>query len=151
MEGVVSKALMDFAGAEPRFETYGDAWVQGGQNWWDGKELTRFTVEVENAIEEFKGTVSDLFRRQAHGKIAIFYQDHPDLAERWCQIREVFQYFSALGFAEAEVTAYLIIFGPEAMNQPNGIGEWCAMSFRSKDMKSDIGNFSLLPTHSSAT
>ena len=146
MEGIVSHALREFAGgAEPRFEKYGDAWVQGGDSWWDGKELTLLTVEVENRLAELKGTVGDLLRKQAHGKIGIFYQDHPDLAERWRHVKEVFEYFSTMGFAEAEATPYLIIFGPEAMDQPDGIGEWCAMVFTSKDITSDTSSFVSLP------
>jgi hypothetical protein len=118
-QGAVSQALDELAGTHVErrrlqlcFDVggYGDAWVKlDGKLWSEGQEQTLLTAEVENELWKFKGWVADLFRRQAHGKIGIFYQKQPSLADRWRQINDVFTYFSASGFQEAPETGSSLV------------------------------------------
>jgi hypothetical protein len=99
-------------------------------DWWLGEKIALVIAEVENRIKEFRGTVSDLVRFQAHQKIAVFYEANltaEKLQSYETQVREVLGYQFGKGFFEAEDTEYLIVFGPT--NITEGIGRWWATWF----------------------
>lgn len=109
------------------YERYVDVLVSGG-DWYAGTMTYPGIVEVENEINEFKGTVSDLLKLQARWKIAIFYEN-PDLERREDEIRAVFANFEGSGFREADQTEYLLILGPPEVTPDSGIGTWRAIRF----------------------
>ena len=113
---------------EHSYTRYGDIMVYES-DWYSGKRTNLVVVEVENELDEFKGTISDLLRNQGRYKIGVFYQEDRDFESRAAEIREIFGHFAGCGFREAADTRYLIVFGPTAISEAGGIGAWCALSF----------------------
>jgi hypothetical protein len=131
--GVIYTALREYLGdkfTEPGFERYIDVIVSDG-NWWTGEQIHRIAIEVENNIDEFKGTLSDLLKHQALQKVGIFYQRGlPDRKKYNKDIVNMFLYFYKCQFRECDETEYLIILGPDEIDK-NSIGTWssCHMTF----------------------
>jgi hypothetical protein len=129
--GVVPVALGEFLGkVQPSYERYLDCIVYEGE-WWEGRCIAQLIAEVKNNFNEFKGTVSDLLRHQAHQKVAIFYEDSSKSERERLEesTRMVFGVFDQQGFYEAPSTEYLIVLGPRLLAGGDGIGDWRGMWF----------------------
>jgi hypothetical protein len=102
-------------------------------NWFEGQRIALATVEIENNLNEFMGTFSDLVRYQSQHKLGVFYDAmasdnfHRNKIEE--HVRNVLDNFQRQGFVEAEETEYLIVLGPAHLTEGVGIGEWSAVRF----------------------
>lgn len=137
--GILARVLQSFLGLEKQdpflelsYDRYLDFVAYKG-NWFDGGRIALVTVEVENNLVEFKGTLSDLVRYQAHQKLGVFYDKEMASHVRRNRIEgdilDVFNRFQGRGFVEAENTEYMLMFGPEQFDDGSGIGDWSAIRF----------------------
>jgi hypothetical protein len=118
------------------FDRYMDVVAFVG-NWWEGESVALLAVEIENNINEFAGTVSDLLRYQARHKVAVLYDAAARSKKTEFQDKAlcVFDRFNRQGFSEAADTEYLLAFGPNELEGID-IGDWCAMWFTRADRSS---------------
>ncbi len=92
---------------EPSFERYGDL-IYFSPDWYEGKSHPELHIEVENNIEELKGTISDLLFIQSHLKVAVFYADKDGgpKPDSWVRV------FADHPFHQSSDIKYILIFLP---------------------------------------
>ena len=118
------------------FDRYADLIYskQSYEYWYKGILFYDLIVEIENNINEYKGTISDLFRIQAKNKVAIFYYKTIDSIEQKYknELPGIFKNIYNEGFSEFCETKYLIIFGPDYWENDNKLNLWKYITFTTK-------------------
>ena len=97
------------------FERYGDL-IYFCDGWHEGRSHPEFHIEVENDLNELKGTISDLLFVQSHFRIAIFFGDLENGPRTWIDVLREYP------FEQDEACRYMIITLPMRVEEGFPLG-----------------------------